>query len=170
MVKRCCYVKAWRRRWLYFISEFSYCKSVRLSWAIFTKGESRGEHVNMKNFDQDVFGTSLLYGIVATLSVSLAKETSFVRVVHHTIHWTLNLSSMPHLKVVSEVFSLSEWHRISWRKEKVFSIFNDKEKNYVIEIIHWCQVFETFEDITVFRAPLSRLERCVKRNCRSLES
>lgn len=40
----------------------------------------------MKNFDQDVFGTSLLYGIVATLSVSLAKETSFVRVVHHTIH------------------------------------------------------------------------------------
>lgn len=88
MVKRCCYVKAWRRRWLYFISEFSYCKSVRLSWAIFTKGESRGEHVNMKNFDQDVFGTSLLYGIVATLSVTLAKETSFVRVVHHTIHWT----------------------------------------------------------------------------------
>lgn len=31
VVKRCCYVKAWRTRWLYFSSEFSYCKSVKLS-------------------------------------------------------------------------------------------------------------------------------------------
>lgn len=53
----------------------------------------------MKNFNQDDFGTSPLYDIKATLSVSVAKGTSFFIVVHHPVY-----SSMPHLKVVSEVF------------------------------------------------------------------
>lgn len=90
----------------------------RWSWVeqFSLKEESRGENVNMKNFNQDDFGTSPLYDIKATLSVSVAKGTSFFRVVHHPVYWTLNL----HPCLVSEVFSFSEWHRISKRNEKVF--------------------------------------------------
>lgn len=65
----------------------------RWSWVeqFSLKEESRGENVNMKNFNQDDFGTSPLYDIKATLSVSVAKGTSFFRVVHHPVYWTLNL-------------------------------------------------------------------------------
>lgn len=65
----------------------------RWSWVeqFSLKEESRGENVNMKNFNQDDFGTSPLYDIKATLSVSVAKGTSFFIVVHHPVYWTLNL-------------------------------------------------------------------------------
>lgn len=146
----------------------------RWSWVeqFSLKEESRGGNVNMKNFNQDDFGTSPLYDIKATLSVSVAKGTSFFRVVHHSVYWTLNLHPCLIWKLCLKFFSFSEWHRISKRNEKgfFFDLQQQGKKNNVIEIIHWCQVFETFEDITVFWAPLSRLERCVKQNCRSLES
>lgn len=84
------------------------------------KEESRGENVNMKNFNQDDFGTSPLYDIKATLSVSVAKETSFFRVVHHPVYWTLNLHPCLIWKLCLKFFSFSEWHRISKRNEKGF--------------------------------------------------
>lgn len=84
------------------------------------KEESGGENVNMKNFNQDDFGTSPLYDIKATLSVSVAKGTSFFRVVHHPVYWTLNLHPCLIWKLCLKFFSFSEWHRISKRNEKVF--------------------------------------------------
>lgn len=84
------------------------------------KEESRGENVNMKNFNQDDFGTSPLYDIKATLSVSVAKGTSFFIVVHHPVYWTLNLHPCLIWKLCLKFFSFSEWHRISKRNEKVF--------------------------------------------------
>lgn len=94
----------------------------RWSWVeqFSLKEESRGENVNMKNFNQDDFGTSPLYDIKATLSVSVAKETSFFRVVHHPVYWTLNLHPCLIWKLCLKFFSFSEWHRISKRNEKVF--------------------------------------------------
>lgn len=84
------------------------------------KEESRGENVNMKNFNQDDFGTSPLYDIKATLSVSVAKGTSFFIVVHHPVYWTLNLHPCLIWKLCLKFFSFSEWHRISKRNEKGF--------------------------------------------------
>lgn len=94
----------------------------RWSWVeqFSLKEESRGENVNMKNFNQDDFGTSPLYDIKATLSVSIAKGTSFFRVVHHPVYWTLNLHPCLIWKLCLKFFSFSEWHRISKRNEKVF--------------------------------------------------
>lgn len=94
----------------------------RWSWVeqFSLKEESRGENVNMKNFNQDDFGTSPLYDIKATLSVSVAKETSFFRVVHHPVYWTLNLHPCLIWKLCLKFYSFSEWHRISKRNEKVF--------------------------------------------------
>lgn len=94
----------------------------RWSWVeqFSLKEESRGENVNMKNFNQDDFGTSPLYDIKATLSVSVAKETSFFRVVHHPVYWTLNLHPCLIWKLCLKFFSFSEWHRISKRNEKGF--------------------------------------------------
>lgn len=94
----------------------------RWSWVeqFSLKEESRGENVNMKNFNQDDFGTSPLYDIKATLSVSVAKGTSFFRVVHHPVYWTLNLHPCLIWKLCLKFFSFSEWHRISKRNEKVF--------------------------------------------------
>lgn len=93
----------------------------RWSWVeqFSLKEESRGENVNMKNFNQDDFGTSPLYDIKATLSVSVAKGTSFFRVVHHPVYWTLNLHPCLIWKLCLKFFSFSEWHRISKRNEKV---------------------------------------------------
>lgn len=92
----------------------------RWSWVeqFSLKEESRGENVNMKNFNQDDFGTSPLYDIKATLSVSVAKGTSFFRVVHHPVYWTLNLHPCLIWKLCLKFFSFSEWHRISKRNEK----------------------------------------------------
>lgn len=107
----------------------------RRSWVeqFSLKEESRGENVNMKNFNQDDFGTSPLYDIKATLSVSVAKGTSFFRVVHHPVYWTLNLHPCLIWKLCLKFFSFSEWHRISKRNEKVFfSIFNNKEKKIML--------------------------------------
>lgn len=107
----------------------------RWSWVeqFSLKEESRGENVNMKNFNQDDFGTSPLYDIKATLSVSVAKGTSFFRVVHHPVYWTLNLHPCLIWKLCLKFFSFSEWHRISKRNEKVFfSIFNNKEKKIML--------------------------------------
>lgn len=84
------------------------------------KEESRGGNVNMKNFNQDDFGTSPLYDIKATLSVSVAKGTSFFIVVHHPVYWTLNLHPCLIWKLCLKFFSFSEWHRISKRNEKGF--------------------------------------------------
>lgn len=94
----------------------------RWSWVeqFLLKEESRGENVNMKNFNQDDFGTSPLYDIKATLSVSVAKGTSFFRVVHHPVYWTLNLHPCLIWKLCLKFFSFSEWHRISKRNEKGF--------------------------------------------------
>lgn len=94
----------------------------RWSWVeqFSLKEESRGENVNMKNFNQDDFGTSPLYDIKATLSVSVAKGTSFFRVVHHLVYWTLNLHPCLIWKLCLKFFSFSEWHRISKRNEKGF--------------------------------------------------
>lgn len=94
----------------------------RRSWVeqFSLKEESRGENVNMKNFNQDDFGTSPLFDIKATLSVSVAKGTSFFRVVHHPVYWTLNLHPCLIWKLCLKFFSFSEWHRISKRNEKVF--------------------------------------------------
>lgn len=94
----------------------------RWSWVeqFSLKEESRGKNVNMKNFNQDDFGTSPLYDIKATLSVSVAKGTSFFRVVHHPVYWTLNLHPCLIWKLCLKFFSFSEWHRISKRNEKVF--------------------------------------------------
>lgn len=94
----------------------------RRSWAeqFSLKEESRGENVNMKNFNQDDFGTSPLYDIKATLSVSVAKGTSFFIVVHHPVYWTLNLHPCLIWKLCLKFFSFSEWHRISKRNEKGF--------------------------------------------------
>lgn len=94
----------------------------RRSWVeqFSLKEESRGENVNMKNFNQDDFGTSPLYDIKATLSVSVAKGTSFFIVVHHPVYWTLNLHPCLIWKLCLKFFSFSEWHRISKRNEKVF--------------------------------------------------
>lgn len=94
----------------------------RWSWVeqFSLKEESRGENVNMKNFNQDDFGTSPLYDIKATLSVSVAKGTSFFRVVHHPVYWTLNLHPCLIWKLCLKFFSFSEWHRISKRNEKGF--------------------------------------------------
>lgn len=94
----------------------------RWSWVeqFSLKEESRGENVNMKNFNQDDFGTSPLYDIKATLSVSVAKENSFFRVVHHPVNWTLNLHPCLIWKLCLKFFSFSEWHRISKRNEKGF--------------------------------------------------
>lgn len=94
----------------------------RWSWVeqFSLKEESRGENVNMKNFNQDDFGTSPLYDIKATLSVSVAKGTSFFRVVHHPVYWTLNLHPCRIWKLCLKFFSFSEWHRISKRNEKGF--------------------------------------------------
>lgn len=94
----------------------------RWSWVeqFSLKEESRGENVNMKNFNQDDFGTSPLYDIKATLSVSVAKGTSFFRVVHHPVYWTLNLHPCLIWKLCLKFYSFSEWHRISKRNEKVF--------------------------------------------------
>lgn len=94
----------------------------RWSWVeqFSLKEESGGENVNMKNFNQDDFGTSPLYDIKATLSVSVAKGTSFFRVVHHPVYWTLNLHPCLIWKLCLKFFSFSEWHRISKRNEKVF--------------------------------------------------
>lgn len=94
----------------------------RWSWVeqLSLKEESRGENVNMKNFNQDDFGTSPLYDIKATLSVSVAKGTSFFRVVHHPVYWTLNLHPCLIWKLCLKFFSFSEWHRISKRNEKGF--------------------------------------------------
>lgn len=107
----------------------------RWSWVeqFSLKEESRGENVNMKNFNQDDFGTSPLYDIKATLSVSVAKGTSFFIVVHHPVYWTLNLHPCLIWKLCLKFFSFSEWHRISKRNEKVFfSIFNNKEKKIML--------------------------------------
>lgn len=107
----------------------------RWSWVeqFSLKEESRGENVNMKNFNQDDFGTSPLYDIKATLSVSVAKGTSFFRVVHHPVYWTLNLHPCLIWKLCLKFFSFSEWHRISKRNEKgFFSIFNNKEKKIML--------------------------------------
>lgn len=135
------------------------------------KEESGGENVNMKNFNQDDFGTSPLYDIKATLSVSVAKGTSFFIVVHHPVYWTLNLHPCLIWKLCLKFFLFpSDIGFLNETKKFFFRSSTTRKKNNVIEIIHWCQVFETFEDITVFWAPLSRLERCVKQNCRSLES
>lgn len=94
----------------------------RWSWVeqFSLKEESRGENVNMKNFNQDDFGTSPLFDIKATLSVSVAKGTSFFIVVHHPVYWTLNLHPCLIWKLCLKFFSFSEWHRISKRNEKVF--------------------------------------------------
>lgn len=94
----------------------------RWSWVeqFSLKEESRGENVNMKNFNQDDFGTSPLYDIKANLSVSVAKGTSFFRVVHHPVYWTLNLHPCLIWKLCLKFFSFSEWHRISKRNEKGF--------------------------------------------------
>lgn len=94
----------------------------RWSWVeqFSLKEESRGGNVNMKNFNQDDFGTSPLYDIKATLSVSVAKGTSFFIVVHHPVYWTLNLHPCLIWKLCLKFFSFSEWHRISKRNEKVF--------------------------------------------------
>lgn len=94
----------------------------RWSWVeqFSLKEESRGENVNMKNINQDDFGTSPLYDIKATLSVSVAKGTSFFIVVHHPVYWTLNLHPCLIWKLCLKFFSFSEWHRISKRNEKVF--------------------------------------------------
>lgn len=94
----------------------------RWSWVeqFSLKEESRGENVNMKNFNQDDFGTSPLYDIKATLSVSVAKGTSFFIVVHHPVYWTLNLHPCLIWKLCLKFFSFSEWHRISKRNEKGF--------------------------------------------------
>lgn len=94
----------------------------RWSWVeqFSLKEESRGENVNMKNFNQDDFGTSPLFDIKATLSVSVAKGTSFFRVVHHPVYWTLNLHPCLIWKLCLKFFSFSEWHRISKRNEKGF--------------------------------------------------
>lgn len=94
----------------------------RWSWVeqFSLKEESRGENVNMKNFNQDDFGTSPLYDIKATLSVSVAKGTSFFIVVHHPVYWTLNLHPCLIWKLCLKFFSFSEWHRISKRSEKGF--------------------------------------------------
>lgn len=94
----------------------------RRSWVeqFSLKEESRGENVNMKNFNQDDFGTSPLYDIKATLSVSVAKGTSFFIVVHHPVYWTLNLHPCLIWKLCLKLFSFSEWHRISKRNEKGF--------------------------------------------------
>lgn len=94
----------------------------RWSWVeqFSLKEKSRGENVNMKNFNQDDFGTSPLYDIKATLSVSVAKGTSFFRVVHHPVYWTLNLHPCLIWKSCLKFFSFSEWHRISKRNEKGF--------------------------------------------------
>lgn len=94
----------------------------RWSWVeqFSLKEESRGENVNMENFNQDDFGTSPLYDIKATLSVSVAKGTSFFRVVHHPVYWTLNLHPCLIWKLCLKFFSFSEWHRISKRNEKGF--------------------------------------------------
>lgn len=145
----------------------------RWSWVeqFSLKEESRGENVNMKNFNQDDFGTSPLYDIKATLSVSVAKGTSFFRVVHHPVYWTLNFIHASSERCVWSFFLFpSDIGFLNETKKVFFDLQQQGIKNNVIEIIHWCQVFETFEDITVFWAPLSRLERCVKQNCRSLES
>lgn len=145
----------------------------RWSWVeqFSLKEESRGENVNMKNFNQDDFGTSPLYDIKATLSVSVAKGTSFFIVVHHPVYWTLNLHPCLIWKLCLKFFLFpSDIGFLNETKKFFFRSSTTRKKNNVIEIIHWCQVFETFEDITVFWAPLSRLERCVKQNCRSLES
>lgn len=96
------------------VSQWSWVKQFSL------KEESRGENVNMKNFNQDDFGTSPLYDIKATLSVSVAKGTSFFRVVHHPVYWTLNLHPCLIWKLCLKFFSFSEWHRISKRNEKGF--------------------------------------------------
>lgn len=94
----------------------------RWSWVeqFSLKEESRGGNVNMKNFNQDDFGTSPLYDIKATLSVSVAKGTSFFIVVHHPVYWTLNLHPCLIWKLCLKFFSFSEWHRISKRNEKGF--------------------------------------------------
>lgn len=94
----------------------------RWSWVeqFSLKEESRGENVNMKNFNQDDFGTSPLFDIKATLSVSVAKGTSFFIVVHHPVYWTLNLHPCLIWKLCLKFFSFSEWHRISKRNEKGF--------------------------------------------------
>lgn len=94
----------------------------RWSWVepFSLKEESRGENVNMKNFNQDDFGTLPLYDIKATLSVSVAKGTSFFIVVHHPVYWTLNLHPCLIWKLCLKFFSFSEWHRISKRNEKGF--------------------------------------------------
>lgn len=107
----------------------------RWSWVeqFSLKEESRGENVNMKNFNQDDFGTSPLYDIKATLSVSVAKGTSFFIVVHHPVYWTLNLHPCLIWKLCLKFYSFSEWHRISKRNEKgFFSIFNNKEKKIML--------------------------------------
>lgn len=100
----------------------NYLTVSRWSWVeqFSLKEESRGENVNMKNFNQDDFGTSPLYDIKATLSVSVAKVTSFFRVVHHPVYWTLNLHPCLIWKLCLKFFSFSEWHRISKRNEKGF--------------------------------------------------
>lgn len=100
----------------------NYLTVSRWSWVeqFSLKEESRGENVNMKNFNQDDFGTSPLYDIKATLSVSVAKGTSFFIVVHHPVYWTLNLHPCLIWKLCLKFFSFSEWHRISKRNEKVF--------------------------------------------------
>lgn len=94
----------------------------RWSWVrqFSLKEESGGKNVNMKNFNQDDFGTSPLYDIKATLSVSVAKGTSFFIVVHHPVYWTLNLHPCLIWKLCLKFFSFSEWHRISKRNEKGF--------------------------------------------------
>lgn len=94
----------------------------RWSWVeqFSLKEESRGGNVNMKNFNQDDFGTSPLFDIKATLSVSVAKGTSFFIVVHHPVYWTLNLHPCLIWKLCLKFFSFSEWHRISKRNEKGF--------------------------------------------------
>lgn len=96
------------------------------------KEESRGENVNMKNFNQDDFGTSPLYDIKATLSVSVAKGTSFFRVVHHPVYWTLNLHPCLIWKLCLKFFSFSEWHRISKRNEKVFFFDQQQGKKIML--------------------------------------
>lgn len=145
----------------------------RWSWVeqFSLKEESREENVNMKNINQDDFGTSPLYDIKPTLSVPVAKGTSFFRVVHHPVYWTLNFHPCLIWKLCLKFFLFpSDIGFLNETKKFFFRSSTTRKKNNVIEIIHWCQVFETFEDITVFWAPLSRLERCVKQNCRSLES
>lgn len=106
----------------------------RWSWVeqFSLKEESRGENVNMKNINQDDFGTSPLYDIKATLSVSVAKGTSFFRVVHHPVYWTLNLHPCLIWKLCLKFFSFSEWHRISKRNEKVFFFDQQQGKKIML--------------------------------------